>query len=304
MAFKLVVKHQTGAVSETKDSVKFLLHEAMCGTRKARSYRTVHASDLMKPGCEFCPREYALGMKTLKARYDDRIATAEQITFDYGHAVEDIIREKFARMGRAIGDWKCPNCNQLHQFTRRPTKCSECGVKGVLLEYQEVRVQSTVSGVSCGLDLLVDFGLPRLKIIEIKSMDKEEFKKLEAPIAEHRFRTNVYMRCAAESDHPMKDRIDTQNARVLYVTKGGYGYKDPEIRHWKLLDGDFSPFKEFHIHRDDSLTDDLLSRAEMYENWKKTGELPLGICPTSLGPRAKYCRQVEACFDPKNAVYV
>lgn len=298
MAF--VIKAKPKFESNPEDhSPRYLLHRHLRGTRKARSYSKVHASDLMSSKGEFCPREYALGMKYFNPRPDDKILTCEQVTFDYGYAVEDLVRTYFAEMGRAVGEWKCVQCNQLHSFQHRPAACTNC--KGKVLEYEEVRVESVASGVSCGIDLLVDFGRPRLTVVEIKSMEATQFKKLLAPLAEHKFRTNLYMRCAQESEHPMKHRIDFQRSYIIYVVKGGYGHQDPEMKLWGLLDGDFSPFKEYPIERDDSLTQTLMERATMVEEFKKTGVLPLGICPTSICNRARFCQQVDHCFDEKNA---
>jgi len=294
MAFSIVKKPKMA--DPASFSPKYLLHAHLINEREARSYSKVHASDLMSSRDEFCPREYALGLKYKNPRRSEKIATAQQVVFDYGYAVEDLIRNWFADMGRAVGDWECRACGTMAFGQRRPTKC-KCGSKG--FEYREITFKSTKSAVTCRPDLLLDFGRPKLTLIETKSLDKEEFKKLVAPIAEHRWRTNLYMRIVSESDHPLADKIDTADAYVIYLTKGGYGYQDEQLRRWKLLDGDFSPFKEFEVKRDDSQTDELLERATLIQHYKKTGEVPLGICPTSLVKRAKYCRQSEHCWSAK-----
>lgn len=296
MAFKISIKKKP-ANQAVEDSPRFLLHKHLCTYRKARSYNTVHASDLMGR-TEFCPREYALGLKYHKARPDERITTADSVTYAYGHKVEDLIIEWFAQMDKAWGDWSCHTCGRDYKFQRRPGKCLGCG--GKLFEYHEVRFVSAESGASGSADLLVDMGQPKLSLIEIKSMDKESFKKLEAPLAEHRWRTNLYMRLVAESNHPMKDKVDLNVAYVLYLTKGGYGTKDPQIRKWGLLDGDWSPFKEFKVIRDDTATQPQSELAKMVKDYKQTGKLPLGICPSSLVPRAKFCTQCDSCFSPEN----
>lgn len=278
-------------------SVRYLLHKHLVSERPPRPYHTVHASDLMsgQKNKDFCPREHALGMKFHNPKPHDDITTAMAVTFAYGYAVEDLIRGWFAEMDIAHGLWECPLCSHVTEFGRRPAKCPSCKASGALLSYKEVELVDPESGVMARPDLFLDFGRPRLTTIEIKSMDKEAFKKLVGPLAEHRWRTNLYMRII-EKDGNLADRIDLQEAVVLYVTKGGYGQKDEEIRKWKLLDGDFSPFKEFHVKRDDAATDKLVGLATSFQKFKKTGEYPQRICPTRMVPRAKYCRQHTECW--------
>jgi hypothetical protein len=273
-------------------SPKFLLHRHLVREETARSYTKVHASDLMGRK-EFCPREYALGLKYLNPRDDERIATAEAVTFEYGYAVESLVRKWFSQMDRAHGNWECLACSKTYEFQRRPFKCS-CGSKA--FDYKEITFTHGSSGVTCRPDLFLDFGRPKLTVLEIKSIDKEEIKKLAAPLAEHRWRTNLYMRIIDQSDSPHRDLIDTQDAFVLYVTKGGYGFKDEQLKKWKLNDSDFSPFREFPVVRDDSQTDELLARAAMVREYRKTGVMPLGVCPTMLCQRAKWCKQAKHCW--------
>lgn len=276
-------------------SPRYWLHKHLAGKQKARSYSRVHASDLMGR-TDFCPREYALGMKYMNPRKPESVTTAEQVTWDYGHAVEDLVRDRYAAMGRAWGYWKCLACEHQTGFRKRPDKCV-CGSKG--FRYVEVTAVSQDNGIEGNLDLFVDLGRPKLTMIEIKSMDKEELKKLVAPLGEHRWRTNLYLRLIDESDLPFKDKIDTERAFVLYVTKGGYGFMDEQVLRWKLNDGKFSPFKDYEIARDDSQTDHYCELAKHVDTYKKTGKVPLGICPTSLVKRAKYCPQFDHCWSQK-----
>lgn len=291
MAFSLDVKKKE-VIDPATYSPRFLLHQHLVRVEKARSYSKVHASDLMGRR-DFCPREYALGLKYMNPRDDERLSTAESVTFAYGYAVEGLVRRWYREMDRAHGNWECVACAKLFEFQRCPHKCS-CGSKA--FEYREITFTCQQSGVTCRPDLFIDFGRPKLTVLEIKSIDKDEFKKLAAPLAEHKWRTNLYMRIIENSDSEFKAKIDTTSAFVLYVTKGGYGVKDNQVKTWKLLDGDFSPMKEFPVERDDSQTTELLQRAAMVQEYKKTGKVPLGICPTSLCQRAKYCKQAAHCW--------
>ena len=127
-------------------------------------------------------------------------------------------------------------------------------------------------------------------------MDKDQFKELKGPLAEHRLRTNLYLRIMAESSSPWSNTINHEKATVLYISKGGWGCADPQLKEWGLKE-QFSPFKEFEIARDDSQTDDLADRARTVKEFRagKVG-MPFGICATALVPRAMKCPLRAACF--------
>jgi hypothetical protein len=132
--------------------------------------------------------------------------------------------------------------------------------------------------------------------VEIKTIKQEEFRTLVAPIASHKLRSNLYMRLVAESDHEWKDAIDTQESRIIYFCKQGWGVKDPEVLKWGKDKG-FSPFKEFSVERDDSQTDAACERAtplHLYRNGEKV-QIPR-ICATALVPTAQSCEVSDLCF--------
>jgi hypothetical protein len=162
-----------------------------------------------------------------------------------------------------------------------------------------MRFTSAYSGASCGLDLGLDLGLGKLVPVEIKTIDKDEFKTLVAPLAEHRQRTALYLRIISESDEPAAKSFSTKQARVLYASKGGYGCKDPEPAQWGLYDK-FSPYKEFILDRNDEITETPTEKARQVHLFRK-GEagMPDGICPQSFCKRAKGCKVVKECWSGK-----
>lgn len=275
--------------------VKFFLHKHLSDFDPARTLKTIHASELTKED-GFCPRYYALATETKFKPKDRWLTTSERMTFQIGRDQERNIVLWFAEMGRAICDWKCQACGHLHQFQLRPKTCKTCGVNYRCLEPQEVRFQSEISGASCGADMLIAIGKGKLTYVEIKTMDKEQFKTLAAPLAEHKWRTNLGLRLIEECAAPYASLVDHTKARVLYTTKGGYGCADDEVQLWGLTDK-FSPFKEFVIKRDDKATDDLSRRAQAVKEFRegKVG-MPCGICPTAMSKRAQKCPLVKTCF--------
>ena len=273
-------------------SLKFLLHSHLSGPEKARSLSILHASDLTKPE-GMCPRYYALHDELGKKPQDRWLSTADVITYEMGNNLQDAIVNHYADMGRVVGHWKCLGCKVQQEFCKRPGECPECGCKA--FKPEEVRFKSKVTGASCGVDMLVNLGFPKLVPVELKSMIKDQFRELVAPLQEHRLRTNLYLRLIAEADNEWSGQVATEEARVAYFCKGGY-VADPELKKMGLHDT-FSPMKEYKVKRDDKRTDDLSLRALAVAEYRagKTS-MPCGICSTALVKRAKGCAVKAACF--------
>lgn len=274
------------------DSLKFLLHSHLSGPEKERPLTNIHASELTKPD-GLCPRYYALHDVTAKKPKDRWLSAADIVTYAMGTDLQDAIVHHFADMGRAVGHWKCTACGKVHQFCKRPGKCGNCGCKG--FKPEEVRFQSAISGASCGVDMLVQLGGPKLFPVELKTMIKDQFAELVAPLQEHRLRTNLYLRLISESEQPWSNLVSTEEARVLYVCKGGYK-ADPELAQWGLPDK-FSPFKEFKVKRDDTKTEEMAGRAKVVSDYRKgLIPMPCGVCKTAMVKRAQTCPMKSVCF--------
>ena len=149
---------------------------------------------------------------------------------------------------------------------------------------------------------MLALGEPKLRAIEIKTIDKDMFKdkhtkkELVAPLAEHKLRTALYLRIIAESGHPWSSLVSTDAATILYVSKGGYGCQDLTLKSWGLKE-QFTPFKEFTVKRDDKMTESVSRRAQVIKHFRdgKVG-MPCGVCPTAFAKRAQFCAQRSPCF--------
>jgi hypothetical protein len=275
------------------NSLKYLLHSHLSGPQPGRPLKNVHASSLTKPE-GFCPRYYALHDVTQVKVGQEWLSTSESVTYGIGNDLQDSLVHTFADMGLAIGHWKCLACDKVQEFCKRPAKCPKCGCRG--FKPQEVRFESAVSGASCGVDMLLSLKTPKLIPVEIKTMDKEQFKGLVAPLSEHRLRTNLYLRIIGESGHSWSNLVSSQKAKLLYTTKGGYGCADPELKKWGLSD-QYSPFKEFDISRADAQTEEQTKRAKVVKDFREGKiEMPCGICSTATAQRAKSCSIRKICF--------
>ena len=277
------------------NSLKYLLHRHMSGWDDPRSLKTIHASELTKE-TGFCPRYSALHDQLKPTQQGSWITTSERMTYDIGHMVQAKVIDYLADMNKAICHWKCYGCSYLHSFTTRPTKCSNPNCGSHKFEAVEVRFTSAISGASGGIDILAQLGDGKLTPVEIKTIAPDDFKALVAPLAEHKQRTSLYLRIIAESDHNWSKLVSTSRAVVLYVSKGGYGVADEAPKKWQLTDR-FSPFKEFEVKRDDSLTDEASRRSKVVKDFRAGNVgMPHGICSTAMSKRATMCRLKSQCF--------
>lgn len=276
-----------------QNSIKYLLHSYLNGPEKARPLSRIHASDMTKPE-GLCPRMYALADVTKLKPKDQWLTTSEQVTFKMGRDLQDSVVNWFADMGKAFCHWRCYSCERLHEYQLRPHKCQKC--QSVLFKPEEVRFKSVLTGASCGVDMLLVLGESKMLPVELKTMAADQFKTLLAPLAEHRWRTNLYLRIIAESDTLWAASINTEKATILYISKAGYGCADPQLSAWGLSEK-FSPFKEYEIARKDNETDAIMKRAKAVYDYRagKHG-MPAGICSTSLISRAQSCSFRSVCF--------
>lgn len=257
---------------------------------KARSHKEIHASDLTKP--HFCPREVALLDILKKERKDEHVATAMRVTFDVGELTARAFTDKWMR-DKVIGDWNCIRCGEVRFFTNVPEPGDKChsGLAHIW-NHHEIRFHDKHHQYSGAIDCILDLGAPKLTIVELKIMAPEMFAKLEAPLAEHRIRTNLYLHLVEHSSHPGRDQINTKWAKVLYISRG-YGKKHES--------GETLPFKEYDVERDDGDLNGPLVKALAVKHFRETGVMPSGICPFSYSPEAKSCTVNLQCFSGKFA---
>ena len=274
------------AVEQTKEPVSLiaLLHERLGGYRKGRGFTNIHASALMSD-TQFCPREVAL-IDLLKIKPKDQyIPPALQVTFDQGESLHNLARNKWLK-DLAVGSWSCPHCGYKIKFSKFPkVSCKVCGDKN--WQYTEEVFVSQTCKASGSIDILLDVAQPKLMVTEVKTMDKDEFKKLVAPLAEHRLRTNFYMWLIQDSDDPNRHNINPEMAKVLYISKA-FGTKNG--------DSGITPFKEFDVKYEPDCLKPYIERASIVKNFRELGIMPERICPTSFVPRVKQCACPKDCW--------
>jgi hypothetical protein len=257
-------------------SIISILKKNMGGWEPARDHTTVHASDITKD--HFCPKQWALLDITKKEKKAQWVPTALRATFDVGNVTSDLVRERW--LGEAAhGFWRCQKCEKKSAFGVKPA--SLCSGHVSDWKYVEAGFLSPEYEVSGSVDVFIDMDAKKLFATELKIISPVDFETLAAPLSEHRIRTNLYMKLIEDSATWLKERMNLQEAKVLYVSRA-YGKKHPEL-------GEILPFKEFTVKRDDSMVEKPLAQAKEIVVYKQTGLMPKAICGTSKDTAAKWC---------------
>lgn len=286
-------------------SVKRLLHRAMAGYRPQRSQKIVHASDLTKVGeDEWCPRQFALMDITKMKPKPEFLSTSMCHTYDHGRAMQARLNNVYLREFM-IGDWRCSSCGNVKAHCRAPK--GSCGLSGIscVWEFAEPRVRDPASKISGGLDGFLYVQEQKSRLIEVKTMVKEKFDKLEAPLWEHTLRTQLYLRLIEWDLAPWTETVNTDRAHIVYFSKS-HGPKSEEVATYGFKDAPFSPFKEFEIHApmegsdQDNMIRSIRSRALALAKYRKDKKLmPCGICENAFVKRAQYCPAAKECWGGK-----
>ena len=269
------------------NSLTELLDKRLKGWDTPRSYKTIHASQITNQEHIFCPREIALLHITKKEQKGRFISSATRVAFDNGDALSDLCRNKWL-MWDTVGSWECAYCKHTITFSKRPKgKCEGCGTKD-LWRYKEEQFVDPKSGVSGSIDFFIDFDSGKHIAVEVKSIGKDDFKNLVAPLAEHLIRTEIYLELIERSGRADVAKIDTSHAKVLYLSKG-YGAKHSDF-------GRVLPFKDYNVVRNSKRASSYLALGQPVTEFLAGGSIPKGICPSALSPRTKTCVVAAECF--------
>jgi len=275
-------------IADKKVSIVRMIHDNVGGFEKGRSLSRIHASDLTKD-IEYCPREKALYHLLDKPPAGQYIDTALRVTFDEGWDKQGRVNNDYLRQW-IVGNWRCSSCKRTRIWGGFP-KSSDCEIKAICnWKYEEPVFSHYVSKATGSLDALVAVRKNKLVYVEVKIMKADTFKTLKMPLAEHRIRTQLYLKIIAESEVVEAKQINTSYAIVLYFCRG-YGFKNPDIE-------EISPFKEFVVKRDDAAVQEFINKAHALTTYKRRPDLglPYGVCDNMLCKRAKQCKVAKQCF--------
>lgn len=277
---------QAKAQQSTEKDLIELLIKNMGKYYPERSHSKVHASDVTKP--TFCPRQFLLMDATNTTRPDSYIDPALRATFDMGNMMADRLVSHW--MGQqALGRWHCSKCGTEHLFSRKPS--AEGCVNGTDhdWQYKEVQFFAEDCAISGSLDLIADTGMPKYKVVELKIIKSEDFNELKAPLAEHRVRTQLYLHLIENSKNPVRFQMDTDKAKILYVSRG-YGKKHDGYN--RIL-----PFKEFEVERNPEAIQPYVNLGKIVKHCRETKTIPIEkVCDSISCQTAKGCPVKKACW--------
>ena len=238
----------------------------------------VHLSSLI----DFCARQYFLAGDTVLEA--DKPTGAHKVMWAIGlaaekHVVAGIVADR-NRVG-VYGRWQCA-CRTLHYQGAHNSRfglCDRCGTEAKFYKQPVLRDPGFAIVGSPDVAFFVDGG--KLLIIEVKSMNGDDFKELVEPLPDHTLQGLGYRRLA------IKEGLDVhESVHVLYVNKAfkwGSCYKE-----YAVVDSPAS----------NVLLDKWWKEAKSLKNARKSGKAPnrLRRCSAATTPRAKKCPLVGRCF--------
>lgn len=238
-----------------------------------------HLSSLLN----VCPREHVLARRFNISR-PEPVTGGHRIVWKFGRAVEDHVRDSLlaARERRGVyGIWKCVCKHTSHQGYYPPAAtCPRC--RQGLNHYHEIALIDPDNGVVGSPDmLLVERGwfLP----VEVKSMNKEDFDRLTAPVPDHALQVAGYWRIL----HVLGYRVMPE-ARLIYVRKEFlWGGRNRVYKEFTIQPGPLAP-----------LTDAMFLAARDIQEHLQAGSTPERIqgCHSASCSRARSCSVSDVCW--------
>jgi len=235
---------------------------------------------------DMCIREYILGhrLRRKKVQYID---ASLSIVFDIGHAIHSIVQnsDRYFK-GMKMGYWKCLSCeHDTSVVNLRPAVCPICHKDR--MEYKEVDLK--IPGLTAHPDLFLK--LPqteKARVAEIKTMKKDQFLGLLAPLPENVYQMTGYVYMANKTG--IID-VDTETGYLVYVSKEHPGTKT-------------FPIKIFKVKPEPVYTKDIEEKVFQYLNYYdpetrtvKGLPLPIDACKNTHwnGYRSKSCPVLKEC---------
>lgn len=216
---------------------------------------------------------------------------ADRIVWAMGRAAEKHVRTQFIDARRRegiVGAWSCRCGKTKHEgLYNHQVRCSTCRDRAS--NYGEISLFDYEMKIVGNPDLL--FVRPdnyKLRVLEIKSMNKAEFEELVRPKPDHVIQALVYRRLLE------RNRMDPDDGATIF-----YVCKDYRVRG--------GVYREFHVtgtENSEALLDGMWERARAIRDWKIANgaganqDLPprLPACNSPTAPMAKNCDRCTACF--------
>ena len=219
--------------------------------RIQKKYTVPRMSSLNKT----CLREIILGHKLGMRKYEYVDANGSVI-FDIGNELHRVVQNHSRYLGDKIyGRWKCLACNTIlnKQLMPKPPECTVCGANHNAIQYEEKFLY--IKWLTAHPDAYVMSPTTKKHLIvgEIKTIDKDAFKDLVAPIADHVYQVNGYMLLSeiiSKQEH-WEIPFNSDEAYIYYFSKGHAGRQN-------------YPVKIFTIKKQKAIVEDIIARVKLY----------------------------------------
>lgn len=249
-------------------------------TESVQDIQIPRASNLL----DCCIRAHVIATK-FNVEGKQRLTAGERLTFAIGDLVHSWVQNTSDVLGdNRYGWWKCEACGARSGFGGpRRRKCKNCGAKSETVKYEEVHIKTGPPFPCSGHPDMFIMKQGRLRLLEIKTMNGEDFKKLLMPLATHQWQIQFYM-MACKQDPQIGKFIDPTVGYVLYIPKA-------HIRD--------SPYKMFVVERDKAILDAIKLKLSVYNDCVNDGFLPplMADCERSefTSWTARGCACMEIC---------
>ncbi len=240
----------------------------------------LHLSAILK---SICQRQVRFSDENPDKKVYDNVTGGHRVMWKLGRAVESHIRESYIKgvKGEGVyGVWEC-DCRALSKTGFYDATWAECGrCRKKANTYKEFTVYDHEAGVVGNPDFLIDIG-GVMYIVEIKSMNPEDYDALAAPLPDHIYQAAGYRRLMNGNDFDVAPQVI-----IVYCTK-------------KFKFG--SPYKEFHVDVDkegfNNVLDGAWTVAAHVRESRRKGTIPAErVCKNASSPMARNCPHVTDCM--------
>jgi hypothetical protein len=229
-----------------------------------------------------CTRQYALAAR-FETQAVERVTGGHRVMWKIGKALEYHVRTQFikgqGRMG-IYGVWRC-DCKRVEHLGMFPSRrCATCG--GEATNYGEPVLHDDDNMIVGSPDLTFLVGRYFFVPTELKSMNKDDWNALEAPLPDHICQAAMYRYLFQKKNFLVHDNI-----KFVYTTKD-----------FKFGD----PYKEYQIDcTQPSIVATVASMVETARAIKVANESrvlpPRQVCRSQGNSRAKSCPVAHLCFN-------
>lgn len=240
-----------------------------------------HVSSLLKNPCA---RKQRILDESEQIDYESATG-GHRVMWLIGRAVEKHIRDSYIKAikGKGVlGKWHC-KCEQTTYeglYEPKTKACPFC--RTTPNQYAEMTLFDHEFGICGNPDMLLYIGADGLLyVVEIKSMNGEDYDDLTRPMPDHTYQAGAYRRMLEKMGYPVSDKL-----LIIYCTK-------------KFKFG--KPYKQFTVDANQqhivAVLDGMWAAAKEIHDARKAKELPpRERCASPNVPEAKKCVSCVECF--------